>query len=257
MSTGDESRRKEMSLHAVESGLARQIRGAIAHRRRIYGHTLKDTRSAFAAMDRNGNGRLEEPEFRGGLTRLGLGLSHDEVDQLVAAMGGGDGAEIEYDGFVRALHAPHEKHGGRQPDHEPEPEQAEAGHGQGGLAAAALLLGGKKPPAPKPAPAPAPPPSAKPTRESRAEQWLNDAKKLTAGPEPKGAASFSKMFGVPSRRGGGKKKSEARKANLPRIHGVEVEEIVESCGLNEAGGQLYLDAFQVLVDASKLGQQKR
>ena len=65
------------------------------------------------------------------------------------------------------------------------------------------------------------------------------------------------MFGVPSRRGGGKKKSEARKANLPRIHGVEVEEIVESCGLNEAGGQLYLDAFQVLVDASKLGQQKR
>ena len=69
----------EVLLRAVEDGLTRQLRAAIAHRRKLYGHTIQDTLSTFKAMDRDGNGTLELPEFRAALNRLGLGISHTDV----------------------------------------------------------------------------------------------------------------------------------------------------------------------------------
>ena len=97
----------EVLLRAVEDGLARQLRAAIAHRRKLYGHTVQDTRSAFKAMDRDGNGTLELPEFRAALNRLGLGISHTDVEQLAHAMTKHGHTAIEYEGFVQAVHQRH------------------------------------------------------------------------------------------------------------------------------------------------------
>ena len=255
-------------LHAIEAGLARQLRAAISHRRRLYGHTLKDTHFAFKVMDRDGNGILEMTEFRAALTRLGLGLSHTEVEQLAHAMQKHGQTTIEYEGFCNALHAgtlPGQYSAYGQPEPEPEPEMEEQ-HGKG-MATAAALMSGDMMMKRKKAAAKAKMGPVEAARESKAEKWLADAKKIQQKrtQPPKGPFGARRKAGPPSVGKGvpnataradadgkdGRAAPDAPKVkskDLPRVHGLEVAEIVTSCGLDEAGGDLYLQAFQVLVD---------
>ena len=158
----------------------------------------------------------------------------------------------------------------RDTEPEPEPEISTSGSAgpAAGLAAAALFAGtgemhkiqAKKAAARRAAMGP-----VEAARESKAEQWLREAAKVQRRTVPRRSAHATRGPGIPrataraaadgkdGRREPGAPK--VRSSDLPRVHGLEVSEIVSSCGLEEAGGDLYLQAFQVLVDNNlpKLG----
>ena len=252
----------EVLLQTVEDSLARKLRAAIAHRRKLYGHTIQDTRSTFQAMDRDGNGTLELPEFRAALNRLGLGLSHTDVEQFAHIMTTHRHTVVEYDGFVQAMHRRHSTTNTKSLlQSEPEPELEGGSDGPAGLAAAALFAGAgemhkiqaKKAAARRAAMGP-----VEAARESKAEQWLRDAIKVQRRTLPRRSVRATPGPGVPRATAraaadgkDGRREPDApkvRSSDLPRVHGLEISEIVSSCGLEEAGGDLYLQAFQVLVD---------
>ncbi len=146
---------------------------------------------------------------------------------------------------------------------EPEPETSAPGSAgpAAGLAAAALFAGtggmdkiqAKKAAARRAAMGP-----VEAARESKAEQWLRDAIKMQRRTLPRRSVRATPGPGVPRATAraaadgkDGRREPDApkvRSSDLPRVHGLEVSEIVTSCGLEEAGGDLYLQAFQVLVD---------
>ena len=95
-------------------------------------------------------------------------------------------------------------------------------------------------------------------RESKAEQWLRDAAQVKRRTLPRRNVRATPGPGIPRATAraaadgkDGRREPDAPKvksSELPRVHGLEVADIVSSCGLEEAGGDLYLQAFQVLVD---------
>ena len=151
----------------------------------------------------------------------------------------------------------------RELEPEPEPETSAPGSAgpAAGLAAAALFAGtggmdkiqAKKAAARRAAMGP-----VEAARESKAEQWLRDAIKMQRRTLPRRSVRATPGPGVPRATArasadgkDGRREPDApkvRSSDLPRVHGLEVSEIVTSCGLEEAGGDLYLQAFQVLVD---------
>jgi calmodulin len=58
--------------------------------------------TAFAAFDRNGDGRISRSEFRDGLQRLSVPVSNQQIEDVIQLMANRDG-EIEYRDFARQI----------------------------------------------------------------------------------------------------------------------------------------------------------
>ena len=58
---------------------------------------------AFAAFDTNSNGRLSHSNFRAAMERLGLGVSHKVITDLINVVDDDGNGTIEYEEFVGAL----------------------------------------------------------------------------------------------------------------------------------------------------------
>eukprot|EP01043_Picozoa_sp_COSAG02_P033410 COSAG02_NODE_2278_length_9240_cov_2.311016_2_plen_1828_part_00 len=85
----------------------RELREAVASHRRLHGHAVMDSRSLFAAIDRDMDGSLSREEFREALARLdltqyGWRVSDAELDRLVDAMDSNRSGVIEWDEFLAA-----------------------------------------------------------------------------------------------------------------------------------------------------------
>jgi len=78
--------REERATGAARSTLVKQLRSVIAHKRTLYGHTIADVPSLFAAIDSDGSGAISQAEFRDGLQRLSLGISGEILDRIAASV---------------------------------------------------------------------------------------------------------------------------------------------------------------------------
>ena len=62
----------------------RSLRAAIAHKRLVHGHTLKDIQSLFEAADLNGDGALDCDEITGLMKHLDIPFSTSEAQNNFA-----------------------------------------------------------------------------------------------------------------------------------------------------------------------------
>ena len=63
-----------------------------------------DLKKAFSIFDANGDGSISRQEFRLGLNSLDIGLSYDEIDELMRSMSS-NAEEISYDDFIMKMDA--------------------------------------------------------------------------------------------------------------------------------------------------------
>ena len=95
----------EEKLERQSDQISFVLNNMIDGKRKLYGSMMRDARSAFAAIDKDGNGSLDYQEFGAFLTRLGLGLKQAQMDELARAMDTSGDGEIDCDEFVAALEA--------------------------------------------------------------------------------------------------------------------------------------------------------
>ena len=81
------------------------LNNMISGKRKLYGTMMRDARSAFEAIDKDGSGSLDYSEFAAFLKRLGLGLKEEQTRELAKLMDADGSGEIDCDEFVAALEA--------------------------------------------------------------------------------------------------------------------------------------------------------
>ena len=69
----------------------------IGSKRKVYGKLMRDAEHVFSILDTDGSGKLDYEEFRVALKRMGLGLSPNQVGQLIEVM------DRDRDGFIDRL----------------------------------------------------------------------------------------------------------------------------------------------------------
>ena len=80
------------------------LRQAMAHRnRKLYGKTVRDWKGVFALIDRDGKGSVTQAEFKGAMNRMGLGLSDQQVGELMLLLDPDGSGEIEFHELQRVL----------------------------------------------------------------------------------------------------------------------------------------------------------
>ena len=95
----------EEKLQRQSDQISYVLNSMIAGKRKLYGSMMRDARSAFMAIDKDGSGSLDYQEFGAFLTRLGLGLKQEQMDELARVMDTSGDGEIDCDEFVAALEA--------------------------------------------------------------------------------------------------------------------------------------------------------
>ena len=80
------------------------IHSAMVNKRKLHGYTLEDARVLFQAMDTDGNNSIDHSEFKDGLNRLGLGLTSQQVTDVIHVLDPDGNDMIEYDALVQNLY---------------------------------------------------------------------------------------------------------------------------------------------------------
>ena len=75
----------------------------VAHKRSLYGVTMKDFLVTFSAMDKDDDGLVTLPEFRLAMQRLDLGLTIQQVSMLFENFDENSDGVIKYSEFLGAL----------------------------------------------------------------------------------------------------------------------------------------------------------
>ena len=70
-------------LQRQTAQIGKIVRSAITSNRSLNGQGLDSIRSVFEAIDKDGSGELDHDEFRMAMSRLGLGLSEEQVVQCI------------------------------------------------------------------------------------------------------------------------------------------------------------------------------
>jgi ankyrin repeat protein len=186
-----------------------QLRRAFAHRQRLYGHSVDDTRLAFEAMDKDGDGFLELDEFKLAIHRMDLGLSDKQVDLIGAAIDINGDDEVSFDEFLENLSsAGSSKHQGK--DDPPNPSSGgNDGSGMPDLSRASAWLA-----------------SSRSIAESSRTKLRNRHAPSTASESAPHAASVDRRV---------------------RVCGVDVDNIVRRSKMEEGGGVRFIEAFEQMV----------
>ena len=79
---------------------------AIRSKRSLGGKKLKDIKSVFQAIDKDGSGDLDHQEFTLAMDRLGLGLSQDQITQCIEVLDKDNDGEVSYDEFMTLVNKP-------------------------------------------------------------------------------------------------------------------------------------------------------
>ena len=93
---------EELLARQVEN-IFRVIRQQMQGARTLYGKKLKDARQAFELMDKDGDGTLDEDEFKNAMNRLGVGLSEGQLAKVMAAIDTDGEGSIDYTEFVERV----------------------------------------------------------------------------------------------------------------------------------------------------------
>ena len=80
------------------------LRQAMAHRsRKLYGKTVRDWKGVFALIDRNGTGSVTQAEFTSAMRRMGLGLSDQQVEEIMLVLDPDGTGGVEFHELQRVL----------------------------------------------------------------------------------------------------------------------------------------------------------
>ena len=88
----------------VDESVMRQIRAAIIHKRKLYGHTIHNTHTLFRNMDIDKSGSLSIREIEEAFRRLDLGLSEGQISHLSERMDRNKDGSVSYRELVDAVH---------------------------------------------------------------------------------------------------------------------------------------------------------
>jgi chromosome segregation ATPase len=91
-------------LHNIQ-----QLIRSIKSNRTIYGKPVDSFLTAYIAMDRGNTGVLSREDFIAGLIRLGLGLSHEQLNDVVSLLDSSYSGNIDSEDFVNLLESVDEK----------------------------------------------------------------------------------------------------------------------------------------------------
>ncbi len=83
----------------------RVLREAMATNRSLYGQKIKDAKGVFETMDADKSGSLDHAEFEQACERLGLGLTHQQVLDIIKAVDSDNNGTIDYSEFNEILNS--------------------------------------------------------------------------------------------------------------------------------------------------------
>lgn len=84
----------------------KNLRQAVKAKRQLYGGQIGNMGDIFKAMDKDGGGTIDTFEFRDGVSRLGLGLSEPQIQEMIECFDEDGNGEIEYEEFMSLVNAP-------------------------------------------------------------------------------------------------------------------------------------------------------
>lgn len=96
----------------VERGMTSTFRilgQAMANNRSLYGQKIKDAKGVFETMDADKSGTLDHEEFEKACDRLGLGLTHEQVVDILELVDADNSGTIEYSEFIGILNSVYKK----------------------------------------------------------------------------------------------------------------------------------------------------
>lgn len=93
---------EELLARQVDN-IFRVIRQQMEGARTLYGKKLKDAKQAFALMDKDGDGTLDEAELKQAMERLGVGLTDLQLSKLMRAVDTDGEGTIDYNEFVERV----------------------------------------------------------------------------------------------------------------------------------------------------------
>lgn len=93
---------EELLARQVDN-IFRVIRQQMQGARTLYGKKLKDARQAFLLMDKDGDGTLDEDEFKQAMERLGVGLTDNQLSKVMRAIDKDGEGTIDYNEFVEKV----------------------------------------------------------------------------------------------------------------------------------------------------------
>ena len=90
----EEQRRKRMFYE--KSAIAKVVRSMVNKQRTLYGRKLVHIRDVFSIADKDNSGTLDRREFMDAMSRLGLGLTEQQISALMDDIDDGDGV-LDYE----------------------------------------------------------------------------------------------------------------------------------------------------------------
>ena len=97
--TLEQAARHEAEEAAILEVLLRMLQGE----KTLYGQKMGSAAAAFAILDKDGSGELDVDELKGGLKRLGLGLSESQIGRLAATLDEDDNGQVSLAEFQDGL----------------------------------------------------------------------------------------------------------------------------------------------------------
>jgi adenylate kinase family enzyme/Ca2+-binding EF-hand superfamily protein len=91
----------EREVENVFRVISQQLRG----KRTLYGEVMAEARDVFNLIDKDRSRTLDKQEFTTALNRMGLGLTEDQVEEVIAVVDKDGNGTIEYPEFVALLGA--------------------------------------------------------------------------------------------------------------------------------------------------------
>ena len=94
---------RDAKLQRTVDNIFRVIREQMKANRSLYGRALVDAAETFRIMDKDGSGYLDAQEFSGALHRMGLGLTEEQVADVLSLVDKDGDGEIDYDEYIALL----------------------------------------------------------------------------------------------------------------------------------------------------------
>ena len=96
-------------LERQTTQIGKIVRDAIASNRSLGGKAMKNIEGVFKAIDKDGSGDLDHKEFETAMSRLGLGLTPDQIKQCIEVLDKDGDGEVSLDEFMALVNKPVKK----------------------------------------------------------------------------------------------------------------------------------------------------
>lgn len=99
-----ERQRLHVTGSSQYASIVKQLQNAAAGKRKLFGNVIGDISELFDRIDVNGDGHISRAEFERALARLDLGLTHEQIADMMQMADTDGNSTIERSEFFAALH---------------------------------------------------------------------------------------------------------------------------------------------------------